>query len=144
MISLSEIGDKTFIITLIMALHSRPSVIFGAATSALTLMTFLSALFGYFFPKLLSKDMVRSVYFVFLAQNWSMKVFGLSKQKRPPSNIPRWPWSSRAKRKKSLIIKAQRLLNAWKKVGSYKKQNGTLTRAAIDGYGNFFVSEAPE
>jgi putative Ca2+/H+ antiporter (TMEM165/GDT1 family) len=59
MISLSEIGDKTFIITLIMALHSRPSVIFGAATSALTLMTFLSALFGYFFPKLLSKDMVR-------------------------------------------------------------------------------------
>ncbi|KAL7750237.1 GCR1-dependent translation factor 1 [Sorochytrium milnesiophthora] len=59
MIVVSEIGDKTFLIAAIMAMTNPRGVIFGAAFSALAVMSVLSAVMGYSLPILLSRRFTR-------------------------------------------------------------------------------------
>ncbi|KAJ3325293.1 hypothetical protein HDU76_013198 [Blyttiomyces sp. JEL0837] len=55
-IVVSEIGDKTFLISAVMAMTNSRILIFSAAMSALGLMTVLSALMGHVVPNLISKE----------------------------------------------------------------------------------------
>ncbi|GFY46792.1 GDT1 family protein [Trichonephila inaurata madagascariensis] len=50
--AVSEIGDKTFFIALVLALAHSPAVVYGGALSALALMTVLSASLGLVFSYL--------------------------------------------------------------------------------------------
>ncbi|KAL8706901.1 MAG: hypothetical protein Q9201_000061 [Fulgogasparrea decipioides] len=55
MILFSEIGDKTFLIAALMAMHNPRLVVFSAAFAALILMTILSAVLGHAVPTLIPK-----------------------------------------------------------------------------------------
>ncbi|KAJ3220005.1 hypothetical protein HDU67_007738 [Dinochytrium kinnereticum] len=66
-ILVSEIGDKTFFIAAVMAMRNPRLLIFGAAISALALMTVLSAFLGHIVPNLISKQytqMIAAVLFL--------------------------------------------------------------------------------
>ncbi|KAJ3079219.1 hypothetical protein HK102_003946 [Quaeritorhiza haematococci] len=54
-ILVSEVGDKTFLISAVMAMRNPRLIIFGAAISALAVMTVLSAFLGHVVPNLISK-----------------------------------------------------------------------------------------
>ncbi|KAJ1567247.1 hypothetical protein HK096_010483, partial [Nowakowskiella sp. JEL0078] len=68
-ILVSEIGDKTFFIAAVMAMKNPRMLIFGAAISALGLMTVLSAYLGAVVPNLISKEysqlLAAILFFVF-------------------------------------------------------------------------------
>ncbi|KAL1301844.1 hypothetical protein AAFC00_006029 [Neodothiora populina] len=57
MIIFSEIGDKTFLVAVVMAMRHSRSLVFSAALSALFAMTVLSALLGHAAPTLLPKEL---------------------------------------------------------------------------------------
>ena len=54
-IIVSEIGDKTFLISAVMAIQHSRLLVFSAAMGALLVMTILSALMGVVLPELISK-----------------------------------------------------------------------------------------
>lgn len=56
MILFSEIGDKTFLVAVVMAMRHPRMLVFSAALSALFAMTVLSALLGHAAPTLLPKE----------------------------------------------------------------------------------------
>jgi Ca2+/H+ antiporter, TMEM165/GDT1 family len=55
-ILVSEIGDKTFLISAVMAMQYSRLLVFSAAITALLVMTILSALMGQILPSLVSKQ----------------------------------------------------------------------------------------
>ncbi|KAJ3191657.1 hypothetical protein HK101_007521 [Irineochytrium annulatum] len=55
-ILVSEVGDKTFLISAVMAMRNPRLLIFAAAMSALAVMTVLSAALGHVVPNLISKQ----------------------------------------------------------------------------------------
>lgn len=61
MIVVSEVGDKTFIITALLAMRQPQLVIFGAATAALAVMTLLSVAFGLLLPLLIPLRLTRYI-----------------------------------------------------------------------------------
>lgn len=71
MIVVSEIGDKTFLIAAILAMKHPRLIIFAGASSALVVMTILSAILGFLVPQLLPRQ-----YTQFLASLLFL-VFGL-------------------------------------------------------------------
>ena len=57
MIIFSEIGDKTFLVAVVMSMRHPRMLVFSAALSALFLMTVLSAVLGHAAPTLLPKEL---------------------------------------------------------------------------------------
>lgn len=57
MIIFSEIGDKTFLVAVVMSMRHARILVFSAALSALAAMTVLSALLGHAAPTLLPKEL---------------------------------------------------------------------------------------
>ncbi|KAF1352457.1 hypothetical protein BDV97DRAFT_349502 [Delphinella strobiligena] len=57
MIIFSEIGDKTFLVAVVMSMRHARTLVFSAALSALFAMTVLSALLGHAAPTLLPKEL---------------------------------------------------------------------------------------
>ncbi|KAI3652951.1 hypothetical protein MP228_002376 [Amoeboaphelidium protococcarum] len=58
-ITMSEIGDKTFIIAAILAMRNPRMIVFLGASSALVLMTVLSAALGYAVPNLIPRSVTQ-------------------------------------------------------------------------------------
>nr|KAJ0204445.1 hypothetical protein LSAT_V11C500288600 [Lactuca sativa] len=61
MILVSEIGDETFIIAALMAMHHPKSIVLSGALSALFVMTILSTGLGRIVPNLISRKHTNSV-----------------------------------------------------------------------------------
>ena len=77
-IAISEIGDKTFLIAAILAMTHPRLIIFVSASSALLIMTYLSALVGVTLPNLVKRE-----YTQFLAAILFL-VFGAKMMKEGP------------------------------------------------------------
>ncbi|KAL7582580.1 hypothetical protein Lser_V15G44370 [Lactuca serriola] len=67
MILVSEIGDETFIIAALMAMHHPKSIVLSGALSALFVMTILSTGLGRIVPNLISRKHTNSVATVLYA-----------------------------------------------------------------------------
>nr|KAJ0206400.1 hypothetical protein LSAT_V11C500230420 [Lactuca sativa] len=67
MILVSEIGDETFIIAALMAMHHPKSIVLSGALSALFVMTILSIGLGRIVPNLISRKHTNSVATVLYA-----------------------------------------------------------------------------
>lgn len=61
LIFIAEIGDKTFMMSAVLAMRNSRLQIFCASLSALGLMTLLSAFMGYALPNLLSKTVTKGI-----------------------------------------------------------------------------------
>jgi putative Ca2+/H+ antiporter (TMEM165/GDT1 family) len=82
MIIVSEIGDKTFLIAALMAMRHNRWVVFGAAFSALAVMTILSGIVGHALPTLLSQRLTQFLAAIlFVVFGYKLLKEGLSMSK---------------------------------------------------------------
>ncbi|ODV74411.1 TMEM165/GDT1 family protein [Cyberlindnera jadinii NRRL Y-1542] len=82
MILVSEIGDKTFLISALMAMRHSRVVIFTASIASLAVMTVLSGILGHTLPTILSKRVTQFVAsFLFLVFGYTLTKDGLAMSK---------------------------------------------------------------
>lgn len=83
MITVSEIGDKTFLIAALMAMKNSKIVVFSSAFSSLAVMTVLSGIVGHALPTLISQRVTQflaSVLFVVFGFKLLREGLGMSKE----------------------------------------------------------------
>ena len=82
MILVSEIGDKTFLISALMAMRHSRVVIFTASIASLAVMTVLSGILGHTLPTILSRRVTQFVAsFLFLVFGYTLTKDGLAMSK---------------------------------------------------------------
>ena len=81
MISVSEIGDKTFFIAAIMAMKNSRLLVFSAAFSSLMIMSVLSAALGYAVPNLIPQEYTNylaAILFLFFGIKMTYEAYHMS------------------------------------------------------------------